>query len=462
VEIWSEALGIGPIEVRLPSHARQALEATGLKYRVLVEDLNSKRQALLSAAAGADFFDAYRSYDEHVVFMNDLVTAYPHLAEMVNLGSSVEGRILWAIRITGPGADKPAVLYHGAQHGNEIMGAANIAFIARRLLADYGTDSRVTALVDNVEWFLLPIMNPDGYEQGDRYNANGYDLNRNWGGPGAYPGAFSQPETAALRDFLTAHHNVRAYVDLHSYGFMIMWAWEYTPQLCEDDATFDFLGTEMAERIAGVRGTGYPHRGPVYTTIYPVHGGSIDYCYGELGLWSITFEIGYDFYMPTYEIIPTGEEMYRSLAFLSEWVFDCNGNGVADADDIAAGGSDDCNGNRTPDECELQPDFDADGMVDICDSDIDNDGVPNAADLCDRTRLGVPVRADGRPVSSTTADCDVTLRDYWRFRNCMVNGRLGFPAPAEACHSYFGYEGDGSINLRDFAGFQNAFGGSSP
>ena len=32
---------------------------------------------------------------------------------------------------------------------------------------------------------------------------------------------------------------------------------------------------------------------------------------------------------------------------------DCNGNGIPDADDIAAGTSQDCNGNGIPDECEI-------------------------------------------------------------------------------------------------------------
>ena len=32
---------------------------------------------------------------------------------------------------------------------------------------------------------------------------------------------------------------------------------------------------------------------------------------------------------------------------------DCNANGVGDAQDVADGESDDCNGNSTPDECEI-------------------------------------------------------------------------------------------------------------
>ncbi|MDO8630272.1 MAG: thrombospondin type 3 repeat-containing protein, partial [Phycisphaerales bacterium] len=117
--------------------------------------------------------------------------------------------------------------------------------------------------------------------------------------------------------------------------------------------------------------------------------------------------------------------------------------------------SNDCDHNLVPDEC--QPDFDGDGIIDACDDDIDNDGVPNAADACNRTGLGTPVALNGRPLSDTTGQCNVGLPDYWRFWNCTVNGRLGFPAPAEACHSFFDYDGDGNINLRDFAGLQNGF-----
>lgn len=67
-------------------------------------------------------------------------------------------------------------------------------------------------------------------------------------------------------------------------------------------------------------------------------------------------------------------------------ITDCNGNGIEDADDIAAGTSEDCNTNGVPDECEV--DSDGDGAIDDCDVcpgeddriDTDGDGTPDCLD----------------------------------------------------------------------------------
>ncbi len=52
--------------------------------------------------------------------------------------------------------------------------------------------------------------------------------------------------------------------------------------------------------------------------------------------------------------------------------FDCNGNGVEDAEDIAAGTSEDCDSDGVPDAC--QNDSDGDGVIDACDVDDDDAG----------------------------------------------------------------------------------------
>jgi hypothetical protein len=49
---------------------------------------------------------------------------------------------------------------------------------------------------------------------------------------------------------------------------------------------------------------------------------------------------------------------------------------------------------------------------------------------------------------------------YWRFRNCMVNGRAGAPAPVGACLEAFDIGGDGGVGLDDFTVFQNSYTGA--
>jgi hypothetical protein len=114
-----------------------------------------------------------------------------------------------------------------------------------------------------------------------------------------------------------------------------------------------------------------------------------------------------------------------------------------------------CNDNAIPEECER--DFDGDGLIDGCDPDMDDDGVPNDMDVCFINEPGVLVDADGRPRSDTDHNCYIDLTAYTRFRNCMLGGRLGAPAPAEACNAAFDADGDGDIDLSDWCAFIDAF-----
>ena len=53
----------------------------------------------------------------------------------------------------------------------------------------------------------------------------------------------------------------------------------------------------------------------------------------------------------------------QDVYYLRIGPYDCNGNGVADEDDIAGGASEDCNQNGIPDECDRRGDFDADRAI---------------------------------------------------------------------------------------------------
>jgi len=113
------------------------------------------------------------------------------------VGHSVDGRAIRAYHLGDPGADTTAVAL-AAMHGNE-------------------TDPRVTLRVlrhakriRGLDLWLVPNANPDGVAAGDRHNAHGVDLNRNFPKrwvplTGIYysgPRPASEPETRALMRLL--------------------------------------------------------------------------------------------------------------------------------------------------------------------------------------------------------------------------------------------------------------------
>lgn len=115
--------------------------------------------------------------------LETLAVSYASICRVVSLGTSVLGREIWAVLITdNPEAeeDEPEFKYVSTIHGNEPLGTELCLLFIRRLLEGYGNDERITHLVDETAVWVVPLMNPDGYESGSRYNADGYDLNRSF------------------------------------------------------------------------------------------------------------------------------------------------------------------------------------------------------------------------------------------------------------------------------------------
>ncbi|KYN37346.1 Carboxypeptidase D [Trachymyrmex septentrionalis] len=150
-------------------------------------------------------------------YLKDLNANYPNITRLYSIGSSVQGRELYVMEVTkDPGVhnpDKPEVKYIGNMHGNEVVGREMLLLLLRYLCENYGTDVRVTRIVETIRLHVLPSMNPDGYEiskEGDVYgtkgraNAMDVDLNRNF--PDYYVtndvNRHQQPETKAVMDWI--------------------------------------------------------------------------------------------------------------------------------------------------------------------------------------------------------------------------------------------------------------------
>jgi parallel beta-helix repeat protein len=92
--------------------------------------------------------------------------------------------------------------------------------------------------------------------------------------------------------------------------------------------------------------------------------------------------------------------------------YDCNDNGVPDAEDLLTGTSRDCNHNTTPDECETHSDCNANGIQDICDIgsadslDCNNNDIPDECEN-DCNENGMPDECDIRNDISKDQNSDL-------------------------------------------------------
>ena len=141
-------------------------------------------------------FDTYLRYDELTEALHGLAREHPELCRVESIGRSYEGREIWLAEVThyasGPAADKPAFWVDGNTHAGEVTGSMCALYLLERLLSGYGTDERITRLLDEQVFYILPRLSPDGAE---RYLTTPYTLRattRPWPEPEEEPGL--QPE----------------------------------------------------------------------------------------------------------------------------------------------------------------------------------------------------------------------------------------------------------------------------
>lgn len=146
-------------------------------------------------------------------------------------------------------------------------------------------------------------------------------------------------------------------------------------------------------------------------------------------------------------------------AILGAYNHDCKNGGVrCGAVYIAVLAGDDCDCDAQPDQCEYRDlDFDEDGLLDPCDGDVDGDGIINALDACDFTPTGLTGTAAGADGTAGTEYCQGELRQYRDLCQCLAltPHQIGVWHPW--CVEVFDANGDGGVNLRDFAAYQASY-----
>lgn len=301
----------------------QSLHRKGVKTEILNPD------TLLLQGGG--FLDEYMSLAEVETLLTELSTNYPELTELTAIGTSLEGREIYALKISDNASsdeDEAEVLLVGNHHAREVITPMVCMHVARELLEGYGLNPTYTNWVDNREIWIVPVLNPDGFRFVETTNIwwrknrrdnpgedEGVDLNRNWGfewgrndigssgnfASSTYRGEapFSEPEVDALRQFVLSRDFVIA-MSFHSYSDLLLWGPSHRPADGPDQDIFSGIGEIVASQNNYV--VGNPNAGTIYFT----NGECTDWMYHEAGILAFTPEVGsgQDGFHPSADRIP--------------------------------------------------------------------------------------------------------------------------------------------------------------
>jgi carboxypeptidase T len=386
-------LGYLVLDVDRPDYER--LLAAGFRLEIdqaLTDELTHPHTRLPGQTAGIPAYPCYRTVEETFLTARTIVTTHPHLAAWIDAGDSWEkmtpngndGYDLWVLRLTNSSiaGPKPRLFVMSAVHAREYTTAELNTRFAEYLLSHYGNDPDVSWLLDYHEIHLLLQANPDGRKRAEsglwwrkntnnaycaNTNSRGADLNRNFqfqwgccGGSSSYacdenyrgPSLASEPETQVVQNYLRSLFpdqrgssldaaapptTTGVFVDLHSYGELVLWPWGFSSAMAPNGPALQRLGRKLAYFNA--------YEPAQAIGLYPTDGTTDDFAYGDLGLAAYTVELGTQFFQDcaTFEdtIVP---DNLPALLYAAK---------VARAPYLLPAGPDVLNVSATPDDVRL-------------------------------------------------------------------------------------------------------------
>ncbi len=312
------------VELAMEDTELAALAQSGLAPQLLVADLEQHYAQRMEAERN---YGDYHTYSEGMAAINQLHADFPDIVGApFSIGTTHQGNTIWAFKVSdNPTVDEeePEVLFGAYIHAREAITIEVLLHFLQHLTDNYGSDERVTTIVDGRELWFIPFMNPDGvlyneatnpsgggmWRKNRRNNGDGswgVDLNRNFGYQWGYdnngssptpssdtyrgPSASSEPETQVIRSFVNSR-DIRAMQSYHSYSNLILYPYGYTDIQCEEPWHTGYVA--MTDAMSADNGYAC---GTAWELLYNTNGDAVDWGHGATAehdrIMSITTEVG--------------------------------------------------------------------------------------------------------------------------------------------------------------------------
>uniref|UniRef100_A0A8C8Z5L6 Carboxypeptidase A3 n=1 Tax=Prolemur simus TaxID=1328070 RepID=A0A8C8Z5L6_PROSS len=333
---------------------QSALDQNKMHYEILIHDLQEEieKQFDVKDIPGRHSYAKYNNWEKIVAWTEKMVAKHPEMVSRIKIGSTVEDNPLYVLKIGKEDKRRKSVFMDCGIHAREWVSPAFCQWFVYQATKTYGKNKIMTKLLDQMNFYVLPVFNVDGYiwswtknrmwRKNRSKNQNskciGTDLNRNFNAlwnsfpdtnnpcKETYrgPAPESEKETKAVTDFIRSHlKSIKVYITFHSYSQMLLFPYGYTSKLPPNHKDL----AKVAKITTDVLSTQYETRyiyGPIQSTIYPVSGSSVDWAY-DLGIkYTFAFELRdkgkFGFLLPESQIKPTCKETMLAVKFIAKYV----------------------------------------------------------------------------------------------------------------------------------------------
>ncbi|CCH41861.1 Carboxypeptidase A4 [Wickerhamomyces ciferrii] len=308
------------------------------------------------------FFKEYRPLSTIYAWLDILKETYPDLVEIEWLGQSYEGRDLKAVHLSSPtglNPTKKTIVMTAGVHAREWISVSTVLFTIYQLLNKYGSNKKETEFLNKLDFLIIPVFNPDGYEYTwttdrlwrknrqetyiprcfgiDIDHSFGYHWSRSEDFPcgESYSGEleFEAMEAANLDNYINVtknDHEIYGFLDFHSYTQKILYPYAYScDELPRDLENLLELSYGLSKSIRLKSGKHYevlPACKDRGVDLLPGlgAGSSLDYMYHNRAHWAFQLKLrdtgSHGFLLPSNYIKPVGREIYSAVRYFCKFI----------------------------------------------------------------------------------------------------------------------------------------------
>ncbi|MDR1345767.1 MAG: T9SS type A sorting domain-containing protein [Bacteroidales bacterium] len=256
------------VRVWLPRKQFANFDTLHLSYSIV--SVNETQYTVTLASSYPEMvanWDKYPTYNTYLALMDSFQKKYPQWCSVETVLNATPGNHKILIAHLGvqheQQQNRPSFLYSSTMHGDEVAGFYLLLRLIHHLLTNAATNPQVQNILNNIDLWILPLINPDGTYHthnniigtspiSTRSNHNGEDINRSFPQlssliAGSSSGSY-EPEVQAMMNFFNTHHFVMS-ANLHGGTELFNYPWDNyttTQRPHPDHNWFYYVGRNFA------------------------------------------------------------------------------------------------------------------------------------------------------------------------------------------------------------------------